>query len=42
MALADAILVKLREARQRHEELTELLSSEKVVADGRRVCAIMR
>jgi peptide chain release factor 1 len=42
MALADAILVKLREARQRHEELTELLSSEKVVADGRRVGAIMR
>jgi peptide chain release factor 1 len=42
MALADAILVKLREARQRHEELTELLSSEQVIADGRRVGAIMR
>ena len=42
MALADAILVKLREARQRFEELTELLTSEEVIADGRRVGAIMR
>jgi peptide chain release factor 1 len=42
MALADAILSKLREARVRYDALTEQLSSEQVMTDGRRVGAIMK
>lgn len=42
MAIAEALLRKLRESRARHEQLTEQLSSEAQAGAGRRVPQLMR
>ena len=42
MALAEALLAKLREAKVRHDELTALLSSEGGTADGKKIPAILK
>jgi len=42
MAIADALLAKLREAKDRYDELTLELSSEAVVTDGKKVAGILR
>ncbi len=42
MALAEALLAKLREAKARHDELTALLSSEGGTVDGKKIPAILK
>jgi peptide chain release factor 1 len=42
MALADALLAKLREAKARYDELTEKLAAPEVVADSKRMPGILR
>ena len=42
MALAEALLAKLREAKARYDELTALLSSEGGAVDGKKIPAILK
>jgi peptide chain release factor 1 len=42
MALAGALLAKLREAKARYDELTALLSSQEVASDGKKLPAILK
>ncbi|MBM3992248.1 MAG: peptide chain release factor 1 [Planctomycetes bacterium] len=42
MALADALLAKLREAKARYDELTAVLSSEGGAVDGKKIPAILK